>query len=42
MYVHIYMYIHTYIYIYIYYTNKHICNIYMKQSNGICILSLYE
>ena len=30
-----------YIYIYItcmYYTNKYICNKYMKQSKGICIL----
>ena len=41
MYIYIYA-IYIYIYIYIYYTNKYICNIYMKQSKSICLLSLYE
>ena len=33
---------YIYLYTYIYYTNKYICNIYMKQSKSICILPLYE
>ena len=36
------MYVYIYMYTYIYYTNKYICNIYMKQSKSIYILSLCE
>ena len=31
-----------YIYTYTYYINKYICNVYMKESNSVCILPLYE